>query len=98
MISMNSSFNNIWLNSFKTDETLDTARKWNIFATLPIIIIGLIGHSLTILVFVQKRFRTNSSNIFLLCLAFNDSLYLINHFFEDTLRTYKDIYVLNAFN
>ena len=58
---------------------------------------GLLGHSLTIYVFAQKRFRKNSSNVFLLCLAINDGLYLITHFFEDTIRsTY--IHANNQFN
>ena len=76
-------------------ETLEIARIVNIFALIPIIIIGLIGHSLLILVFIQKRFRKNSSNIFIICLALIDSFYLINHFFEDTLRTFINIYILN---
>ncbi len=65
--------------------------------TLVISLSGLLGHSLTIYVFAQKRFRKNSSNVFLLCLAINDGLYLITHFFEDTIRsTY--IHANNQFN
>jgi hypothetical protein len=48
--------------------------------TIIIIIFGLIGHSLTIFVYSQNRFRRNSSNIYFLCLALNDSAYLIVHF------------------
>lgn len=79
--------------SHSVEDTLETARKWNIFATIPVILIGIFGHSLTILVFSQKRFRTNSNNVLVLCLAINDSLYLLNHLFEDTLRTYRDIFI-----
>ena len=81
--------------SHEIDFNLKQARKWNIFALLPIILIGLIGHCLIIFVFIQKRFRTNSNNVFILCLVFTESLYLLNHFFEDTLRTFNDIYIEN---
>ena len=76
---------------------LETIRKYNVIITIIISFIGLLGHSLTIYVFAQKRFRKNSSNVFLLCLAINDGLYLITHFFEDTIRsTY--IHANNQFN
>jgi hypothetical protein len=70
---------------------LEKIRKLNVILTLIISIIGLFGHLLTIFVFSQKRFRKNSSNIFLLCLAINDGFYLITHFFEDSIRTYVQI-------
>lgn len=73
---------------------LETARKINIFTITVIIGIGLIGHMLTIVVYGQKKFRNNSINIFLLCLAINDSAYLIVHFIEDTFRNIKEIYIL----
>lgn len=73
----------------------ELSRQINIFATLAVISTGLIGNSIIIFVFMQSRFRTNSSNIFLLCLAIADSLYLILHFFEDTVRNYNDIYSTN---
>ena len=47
--------------------------KINLFGILIAITVGLIGNFLTIFVFSQKRFRNNSSNIFLLCLAINDN-------------------------
>ena len=68
-------------------ETLKQYRKINLFTTILFTIMGLIGHFLTIFVFAQKRFRKNSSNVYLLCLALTDALYLIIHFFEDTIRT-----------
>lgn len=72
---------------------LETSRKVNIIAVVLVIIIGLAGHFLTVFVFGQKRFRTNSSNVYLLCLAINDSLFLVVHFFEDTIRTYQDVFL-----
>ena len=79
--------------NLKSNAFLDLSRKINLFATLVVAFIGLIGHSLIIFVFGHKRFRTNSSNVFLFCLASNDSLFIIIHLFEDTIRTYKDIYI-----
>jgi hypothetical protein len=81
-------------------ETLDSfvtnTKKLNIYLTIIIILIGLIGHFLTILVYSKKKFRINSSNIVLLCLAINDSLFLMVHFFEGTTRNIKNVYNLNT--
>lgn len=81
------------LSCLKSYRILETSRKVNIFSTIIIACIGFIGHSLIVFVFSQKRFRTNSCNIILLSLAINDSLFLLAHLFEDTLRTYQDIYI-----
>lgn len=59
--------------------------KIKTIAFLIVFLIGLIGNSLTIFVFGQKRFRININNVYLLCLSLNDSFYLIIHFFEDTI-------------
>jgi hypothetical protein len=64
-------------------------RKINIFLSIFIIIIGLIGNLIQAAVFLHKKFRINSSNVYLLILALSDGLFLILHFFEDTLRTYQ---------
>lgn len=61
---------------------LDSCRKFNIISTIFIVIVGLIGHFLTIFVYSQQRFRINSSNVYLLCLSFIDGTFLIIHFFE----------------
>jgi hypothetical protein len=71
---------------------LDNSGKFNILFTTLFIFIGLIGNFLTIYNFFHKKNRINSSNIFLLCLALNDSWYLIIHFFENTLNSLKQIY------
>lgn len=70
---------------------LDISIRIKVIASLIVLFIGLVGHILTIYVFSQKRFRINSSNVFLLCLAINDGLYLIIHFFEETIIVIKDI-------
>ncbi len=75
---------------------LDNSRKFNILFTTLFIFIGLFGNFLTIYNFFHKKSRINSSNIFLLCLALNDSWYLIIHFFENTLNSLKQIYSENT--
>jgi hypothetical protein len=79
----------LYENSFKI---LVSCKKINITLITVIILVGFIGNCLTLFVYSQKRFRTNSSTVFLLCLALNDTLFLIVHFFEDTIRTYIDIH------
>lgn len=86
-------------------DSFNTFRKVNLYITLIFMLIGIIGHILTIFVFSQKRFRKNSSNVYFLCLAINDALFLITHFFEDSIRTFIDLYfkenmdeLINAFN
>lgn len=77
---------------FESDDFLTESRKINIFASSIAILIGLVGNLLTIFVFGQKKARINSSHVYLLVLAINDSFFLVIHFFEDTIRTYLDIY------
>ena len=76
-------------------DRLEKSRKINLLVSIVFLIIGLIGHLLTIFVFIQKRFRKNSCDVYILCLAINDLLFLIIHFFEDTIRTFKDIFAVN---
>ena len=89
---------NVTSSEWHHDVSLDIlvrSKKISIYGSIFLIILGLIGHSLTIFVFIQKRFRQNSSNVFLLCLAITDALYLIVHFFEDTIKTARDVYSEN---
>lgn len=79
----------IFIHDFKSDDALEVSVRINIVATVIVVTIGLIGNSLTICVFGNRKFRKNSSHVYLLCLAINDSLFLIIHFFEDTVRTYR---------
>lgn len=87
---------NITLESVDFIDLLETTRKINIHFIFVIIIFGIIGHILTIFVYGKKRFRTNSSTVYILCLSINDCFFLIVHFFEDTIRTYIDIYLLDT--
>ena len=83
---------NIYKNIYTNDsdynkELIEMLKKINIFSTIVIVILGLIGHFITVNVYARKHNRTNAITVYLLCLAVNDSLFLIVHFFEDTLRT-----------
>jgi len=69
-------------------------QKFNTLLTICIIIIGLIGNFLTVFIYGQKKYRKNSSNVFLLCLAINDSLFLVVHFFEDIIHNLKSYFDL----
>lgn len=76
----------------------ERARKVNIYFSTLIIVVGIIGNALALFVFSQKKFRVNSSSVYMLCLALSDGLFLLTHFFEDTLRTYIDLYVNKNIN
>ena len=57
-----------------SNQILLISRNINIYATLIVILIGFIGHLLTICVFGQRRFRIKTASVYLFCLAINDSL------------------------
>jgi hypothetical protein len=84
-------FINVSLFKNNTDEReesegfLTEAKKINTIITICITIIGLIGNCLTGIIYGQKKNRKNSSNIFLLCLAINDTLFLVVHFYKNPL-------------
>ena len=90
--------NSIFENKTFSEEFLGFSRKANIFVISSIVFIGLIGHLLTICVYSQRRFRQNFNSVYLLVLAINDSLFLIVHYFEDTVRTIKDVYSVDLLN
>ena len=69
---------------------LEISMILNIFLTIIFILIGLFVNFITLLVYSQSKNRVNSSNVFIFCLSFLDSSFLIIHFFEDTLRTIRN--------
>ena len=69
---------------------LEISMILNIFFTIVFIIIGLCGNFITLLVYGQSKNRVNASNIFISCLAIFESVFLILHFFEDTIRTIRN--------
>ena len=48
-------------------------------ATLIFVVVGLVGNTLSILVFSSAPMRSFSSNVYLLTLAVSDSVYLIGY-------------------
>ena len=74
---------------------LELSDKINVIISILIVCIGLIGNSLSLLIYGQSKYRLNSSHVFIFILAIIDSLFLIVHFFEDTIRNYKKYYLLN---
>ena len=78
---------------FSSIDFLELTVRVNVLSTVCIVILGIIGNALTMLVFIQKKFRINSSSVYLLCLSVVDSLFLILHFFEDTVRISKEVFV-----
>lgn len=66
------------------NETLELHLMLNLNTIISflIILIGLVGNSLAICVFSKRRFRMNSSHIYLMGLAISDCLFLIVHLFE----------------
>ena len=59
--------------------TYELTRRVNMLASIGIILTGLLGNGIIMFVFSQKRFRTNSSNVYLLSLAIVDSIYRQNY-------------------
>ena len=66
-----------------------------LYASLSFIIIGLIGNSLSTLVFSSKGMRTVSSNSYLLVLALSDSAYLVSVFLTKVLTTLRCMHFAN---
>lgn len=81
------------LQFLSSNKLIEVVRKVNVIGSFLVILLGFVGHSLIIFVFSQKRFRTNSSNVFLLCLAINDAIFLILHLFQETVRSYKEVFI-----
>lgn len=81
------------LNYLRSFQMLEIARELSIYTTFFLVLIGLIGNFLIIFVFCQSRFRSNSSNVYLLCLAVNDSLFLLVHLIEDTVKNYERMFI-----
>lgn len=75
----------------ENDSFLDNSKVINVSVTIFITVFGLCGHFLTICVYSKKKYRFNSNSVYLLCLSINDGLFLIVHFFEDTIRTIQSI-------
>lgn len=86
--NISSNFTHINLN-----DGVKVTRELNAYFSLAVILLGLVAYSIAFYVFIQKRFRTNACDVLILFLTITDFVYLINYFFQDTLRTLSDIYL-----
>lgn len=73
-------------NSNGLNAFLEKIRKANIYSIIAIVVVGLISNFLTLILFLKKEFRTSPSHVYLWCLALVDSLFLISHFTDDTIK------------
>ena len=62
-----------------SNKTLHDSMRVNIYTTIVLVFIGLVGHILTILVYSKKKYRINSGNVYILCLAIVDGTFLVVH-------------------
>ena len=95
-------YNSILINNETEVDFLDSVDLLNIFKktnfifTIIITIIGLIGHFLTIFIFGQKRFRKNSTHVYIFCLAITNTIYLLIHFSDYIIK--NNVNLINTNN
>jgi len=65
-------------------------------ATLVFVVVGLVGNSLSMLVFSSREMQGVSSNVYLLTLAASDSFYLVSVFLSKTLTTLRCWYFIES--
>ncbi len=69
----------------------------NIICALTIIPIGIISSLLAILVFSKKKNRSSSTSVYLVCLCTSNGLFLVTHFFEDTIKSLIETHNIHDF-
>lgn len=69
--------------------TTEILRQINIFSITIIVVLGIVGHYFIVLVYSRKKFCRNSAHVYLLCLAISDGMFLIVHFFEVNIQTWR---------
>ena len=78
----------------ETKEMMDTLwplfSKINIFGSIIICIFGIIGNLLSLKVFSSTKIPRTSSRIYLCALCITDSVFLLTHFMDNTLRELVD--------
>ncbi|CAF1039358.1 unnamed protein product [Brachionus calyciflorus] len=72
--------------------------KINVLFSFLIACVGFVGNGLGVFVFAQKRFRLHSSSIYLFCLCLSDIFFLFMHLFEETLKTYINVFLYGQAN
>ena len=85
------------LSNFSFENLLNSSRAFNSCFSILAILVGLVGNSLALIEFWSRRKISNY--VYLITLALNDSIFLLVHFFEDTLRAHNfNIYLVDLFN
>ena len=64
-----------------------------LYASFVLVIVGLIGNTLSVLVFTSREMRTISSNFYLLMLAVSDSCYLLSVFLSKVLTDMRCLHM-----
>lgn len=67
-------------------------RYMSIYGPFILTTLGVIGNTLSILIFLSPRYRRQSSHFYLLTLALSDLCFLIINLFEDTFRNHNELY------
>ncbi len=75
--------------SVTDDPDVILAHKFYLYVSLVFVVVGLIGNTLSVLVFTSKTMRTISSNFYLFMLAISDSSYLVTVFLAKLLITLR---------
>ena len=74
----------------------NTVRKFCLFTSLVFVIVGLVGNTLSMIVFSSREMRTMSSNVYLLVLSVSDSCYLISVFMTDIFSKLRCYYFVDT--
>ena len=61
---------------------LSFVRLVNIYTSICIISVGLVGNLIVAFVFGKEKIQSNPSHIFVFCSSIVDSLFLVTHLFE----------------
>ena len=82
--------------SITEDPQVILANRIYLYTSLVFVLFGLIGNTLSVLVFSSEGMRVISSNFFLLMLALSDSFYLISVFLAKLLATLRCLHFVDT--
>ncbi len=83
--------------SLTDDPQVILAHRIYLYTSLVFVVVGLIGNTLSVLVFTSKGMRTISSNFYLLMLAISDSFYLVSVFLAKLLTTLRCLHFTDTY-
>lgn len=72
------------------------SHKIYMFVSLLCVVMGLIGNTLSVLVFSSKSMREISSNVYLLMLAVSDSIFLVSVLMTKVVTTFRCLYFTDS--